>query len=56
MKSEFFFMEHAIRLAKNGTYTASPNPLVGCVITEHNKILSEGYHFKTGLDHELIKI
>ena len=28
MKSEIFFMEHAIRLAKNGTYTASPNPLV----------------------------
>ena len=51
MKSEIFFMEHAISLAKNGTYTASPNPLVGCVITEHNKILSEGYHFKTGLDH-----
>jgi len=44
-------MEYAIELAKKGIYTTSPNPSVGCIITEGNKILSEGYHLKSGSDH-----
>tara|TARA_B110000014_G_scaffold261859_1_gene254502 strand:- start:2513 stop:3607 length:1095 start_codon:yes stop_codon:yes gene_type:complete len=51
MKSKIFFMERAINLARKGVYTTSPNPLVGCVIAEHNKILSEGYHYKSGSEH-----
>ena len=39
MKSDKKFMEFAIELAKKGIYTTSPNPSVGCIITEKNKIL-----------------
>ena len=51
MKSEINFMEHAIELAKKGIYTTSPNPSVGCVITEGNKILSQSFHLRSGSDH-----
>ncbi len=51
MKSENFFMERAINLAKKGAFTSSPNPSVGCVIVEDDKILSESFHLKAGLDH-----
>ena len=51
MKSEIFFMERAIDLAKKGTFTSSPNPSVGCVIVEGNKILSESFHLKSGTEH-----
>ena len=51
MKSEIFFMEKAIDLAKLGKYSVTPNPMVGCIITEKNKILSEAYHNKAGCDH-----
>ena len=51
MKSDKNFMEHAIELAKKGIYTTSPNPSVGCIITEKNKILSMAYHLRSGSDH-----
>ena len=51
MKSDKNFMEHAIELAKKGIYTTSPNPSVGCIITEKNKILSKAYHLRSGSDH-----
>lgn len=51
MKSDKQFMEFAIELAKKGIYTTSPNPSVGCVITEKNKILSKAYHLRSGSDH-----
>jgi diaminohydroxyphosphoribosylaminopyrimidine deaminase/5-amino-6-(5-phosphoribosylamino)uracil reductase len=44
-------MERAIDLARKGTFTSSPNPSVGCVIVEDNKILSESFHLKAGSDH-----
>ena len=51
MKSEIFFMQRAIELSKFGKYNVSPNPMVGCVITEKSKIISEGYHSRFGSDH-----
>ena len=51
MKSEIFFMQRAIDLSKLGKYNVAPNPMVGCVITEKNKIISEGFHAKFGSDH-----
>lgn len=51
MKSEIYFMQRAIDLSKLGKYNVAPNPMVGCVITEKNKIISEGYHSKFGSDH-----
>ena len=57
MKPKIYFMERAIELAKKGMFTVTPNPMVGCVITQGKKILSEGYHLKAGSDHaEIIAI
>jgi diaminohydroxyphosphoribosylaminopyrimidine deaminase/5-amino-6-(5-phosphoribosylamino)uracil reductase len=42
-------MSRAIELARNGD--PSPNPHVGCVIAEGDKIVAEGYHAAAGLEH-----
>lgn len=44
-------MARCIDLAKNGLGSASPNPMVGCVITYNGKIIGEGYHKKAGEAH-----
>ena len=44
-------MAHALRLARRGLFTASPNPMVGCVITAREQILGEGWHEFTGGPH-----
>lgn len=44
-------MARAIRLAKKGLYTSSPNPRVGCVICKHNQVIAEGWHQKAGEAH-----
>ena len=47
----------AIELAKKGKGTASPNPLVGCLIVKRNAIVGKGYHKKAGQEHaEIIAI
>ncbi|ARC54155.1 bifunctional diaminohydroxyphosphoribosylaminopyrimidine deaminase/5-amino-6-(5-phosphoribosylamino)uracil reductase RibD [Candidatus Riesia pediculicola] len=45
------FMSRAIFLAKKGKFTTSPNPNVGCVIVQNNRIVGESYHSKTGESH-----
>ncbi len=44
-------MRRALRLAKLGRYSASPNPCVGCVIVRDGEIIGEGYHHKAGEPH-----
>jgi len=44
-------MFRCIELAKNGLGTTYPNPLVGSVIVDNNKIIGEGWHYKSGLPH-----
>lgn len=44
-------MRRCIQLAKNGLGTTYPNPLVGSVIVESNKIIGEGWHYKAGSPH-----
>jgi len=44
-------MYRAIELAKRGRFTTSPNPNVGCVITNGGVIVGEGFHQKAGLGH-----
>ncbi|QJC35542.1 bifunctional diaminohydroxyphosphoribosylaminopyrimidine deaminase/5-amino-6-(5-phosphoribosylamino)uracil reductase RibD [Enterobacteriaceae endosymbiont of Donacia sparganii] len=46
-----FYMMHAIKLAKLGVFTTTPNPNVGCIIVNNKKIIGKGYHFKTGEPH-----
>jgi len=45
------FMRRAIELAKNGLFSTDPNPRVGCVITQGDRIIAEGWHEKAGNQH-----
>lgn len=45
------YMARAIRLAKQGLYTTSPNPRVGCVIVKDGEIVGEGFHLRAGEPH-----
>jgi diaminohydroxyphosphoribosylaminopyrimidine deaminase/5-amino-6-(5-phosphoribosylamino)uracil reductase len=44
-------MEHAIRIAKKAWGQTHSNPMVGAVIVEAGKIVSEGYHERSGGKH-----
>jgi diaminohydroxyphosphoribosylaminopyrimidine deaminase/5-amino-6-(5-phosphoribosylamino)uracil reductase len=44
-------MAQALRLAEHGLYTTSPNPRVGCVLVNENKIVGEGWHERAGEPH-----
>jgi diaminohydroxyphosphoribosylaminopyrimidine deaminase/5-amino-6-(5-phosphoribosylamino)uracil reductase len=49
------FMLRAIKLAKKGRFTTSPNPNVGCVLVDYQEgtgvVIGEGYHHKAGSAH-----
>lgn len=44
-------MSRAIQLARRGRYTCDPNPVVGCVITRGDRVVSEGWHRIAGQAH-----
>lgn len=44
-------MRRAINLAALGRHTTQPNPCVGCVITQGERIVGEGWHRKWGEPH-----
>lgn len=44
-------MARALALAEKGLYTTTPNPRVGCVLTQGETIVGEGWHEKTGGPH-----
>lgn len=44
-------MRRAIEIAVLGRYTTQPNPCVGCVITQGERIVGEGWHRKWGEPH-----
>ncbi len=44
-------MQYALDLAARGLYTTHPNPRVGCVIVQADKVVSEGWHIKAGEPH-----
>ncbi|MET0534730.1 MAG: bifunctional diaminohydroxyphosphoribosylaminopyrimidine deaminase/5-amino-6-(5-phosphoribosylamino)uracil reductase RibD [Steroidobacter sp.] len=44
-------MRRAIELAGLGRHTTQPNPCVGCVITQGERIVGEGWHRKWGEPH-----
>ena len=45
------YMAEAIRLARRGLYTTSPNPRVGCVLVRDGKIIGRGWHQWAGQAH-----
>lgn len=46
-----YFMMLAIEQAKQGLYTTRPNPAVGCVIVQAEKVVGQGFHPKAGEPH-----
>ena len=44
-------MRRALELAALGRYTTPPNPCVGCVIVQGERIVGEGWHRKWGEPH-----
>ena len=51
MSSKEEHMLEALKLAKKGLLTTSPNPMVGCVITHNNKVIGRGWHERSGENH-----
>lgn len=48
---DIFYMKKAIKLAKKGILTTSPNPNVGCIIVKNNSIIGSGWHKQVGKHH-----
>lgn len=46
-----FYMKRALELAYQGRFYASPNPMVGCLVVDNEKIICEGLHKKFGDSH-----
>jgi len=45
------FMARALRLARRGLYSTTPNPRVGCVIVKDGAVVGEGWHQRAGEAH-----
>lgn len=45
------YMARALELARHGRYSTQPNPCVGSVVVNSNKLVGEGYHQKAGQPH-----
>ena len=45
------YMRRCLELAENGMSSASPNPMVGCVIVHQNTVIGEGFHVRPGEAH-----
>lgn len=50
MKDEFF-MRSALRLARRGLGSTSPNPMVGAILVRGGKVIGRGWHRKAGFPH-----
>jgi len=44
-------MAEALRLARKGLYTCDPNPRVGCVIADEQRVFGRGWHASAGGAH-----
>ena len=51
LDTDHFYMNQALMLARRGELTASPNPMVGCVIVKNGHIIGEGFHHYRGGNH-----
>lgn len=51
LPTDKIWMQHALNIAKQGQYTARPNPLVGAVVVKDEKMISQGWHQKSGGPH-----
>jgi diaminohydroxyphosphoribosylaminopyrimidine deaminase/5-amino-6-(5-phosphoribosylamino)uracil reductase len=44
-------MRRALDLAERGLFTTTPNPRVGCVVTQREEVVGAGWHEKAGAPH-----
>src|SRR6185295_2245349 len=44
-------MARAIELARRGLFSTDPNPRVGCVIADGERVIAEGWHEQAGGPH-----
>lgn len=44
-------MYNALECARQGRFSTSPNPRVGCVIAQGEQIVGQGFHLKAGEPH-----
>ena len=49
--SDIQFMRRCLQLARCGSGSTSPNPMVGAVIVHDERIIGEGYHVRAGEPH-----
>ena len=50
-EQDILYMRQAIALARQGEFTARPNPMVGCVIVANSEIVGQGSHLQCGEAH-----
>ena len=51
MPNKEIWMQRAFDLALLGSGRVAPNPIVGCVLVNNDRIISEGYHQQYGGPH-----
>lgn len=51
MSRDQVYMARALKLARLGMYSTSPNPRVGCILVKDDEIIGEGWHQKAGEGH-----
>ena len=51
MPDHAHWMERCLQLARLGASSAAPNPLVGCVLVQGDRLLAEGWHHRAGEPH-----
>ena len=44
-------MREALELARKGRALATPNPMVGAVLTQGSEVVGRGFHTYAGLQH-----
>jgi diaminohydroxyphosphoribosylaminopyrimidine deaminase / 5-amino-6-(5-phosphoribosylamino)uracil reductase len=50
-ENQLKYMQRCLQLAKLGEGNTAPNPMVGCVIVNKDKIIGEGFHQRYGGKH-----
>ena len=48
---DYRWMQRALELARQGVGRVEPNPMVGCVIVQKQRMVGEGFHTAFGRDH-----
>ncbi|MDO4641796.1 MAG: bifunctional diaminohydroxyphosphoribosylaminopyrimidine deaminase/5-amino-6-(5-phosphoribosylamino)uracil reductase RibD [Neisseria sp.] len=50
-ETDIRLMQTALNLARQGRFSTSPNPRVGCVIAQGEQIVGQGFHIRAGGPH-----